>query len=281
MAFYASFAACFKTVRNDILFLKANLLQKESQNLFDDMTFSCLIKKKPIVNKLEESINKILKAHLKAYDQLKKCYNRAGPYFKNLSTYGERYAEIKGPAMQLTLMLTKINTNMLYIEYLRLQGNHEEMGKYAKAIVTQAFLAEFLIGTHELFVDSKLVEFVKVCQRLYKSIALWSLFFPYVVKIKTNTYEDDEDINILGSGCSSFVDYIGQAHRELLTMPGIKESPLYGLVSLYFKDVLVHKSLEVTNAYSLVFGGSKYDESHFNRMHEIDYVSRTTGEDSM
>ena len=133
---------------------------------------------------------------------------------------------------------------MLYVECLRYQGNYEEMGKYAKMIVTQAFLIENIIKSYNFYVDSQLYSFVQICQRLYKAIALWSLLFPYTAKLKTDTYEDGEDMNVLAGGCNSFVVQIGKLHRELLNLPNMGSSPLFGFVSLYFKDVLISKSLE-------------------------------------
>jgi len=140
--------------------------------------------------------------------------------------------------------ITKINTNILYIEYLRLQGNYEEMGKYAKMIVTQAFLVENLVKSHGFLVDPKLTDFVLICQKLYKAISLWSLFFTYLPKLKTDTYHDGEDINTLAGGCCSFVEHIAQLHREVVAYPPVKSSFLYGVVCFYFKDILVSKSLE-------------------------------------
>ena len=133
---------------------------------------------------------------------------------------------------------------MLYIEYLRLQSNYEEMGKYAKMIVTQAYLVESQIKMQKITVDPRLFEFAQVCQKLYKAIALWSLFFPYMAKLKTDTYDDGEDINVLAGGCVTFVNQISNYHKAILNMRNITTSPLFGILSLYFKDVLVSKSLE-------------------------------------
>jgi hypothetical protein len=133
---------------------------------------------------------------------------------------------------------------MLYVEYLRYQGNYEEMGKYAKMIVTQAFLVENIIKSYNFYVDPKLYSFVQICQKLYKAIALWSLLFPYSAKLQTGTYDDGDDMNILAGGCNSFVLQIGKLHRELLNLPNMRSSPLFSIVSLYFKDILVTKSLE-------------------------------------
>lgn len=133
---------------------------------------------------------------------------------------------------------------MLYIEYLRLQGNHEEMGKYAKMIVTQAFLVENIIKSNEFFVSQNLVEFVLICQKLYKAIALWSLFFPYMIKLQTNSFVDGEDVDIYAGGCVSFIRKIAELHREIMNLPAYRGSTLFGIVSFYFKDLLVAKSRE-------------------------------------
>jgi len=133
---------------------------------------------------------------------------------------------------------------MLYTEYLRLQGNFEEMGKYAKMIVTQAFLVEDRIKTHNFYVNPKLTEFVQISQKLYKAIALWSLFFSYLPKLKTNAFEADEDFNTLAGGCISIVEEIARLHRELLVLPNIRFSHSFGLVNLYFTNILVPKSKE-------------------------------------
>jgi len=279
MARYAGFSACFRNVRGEIAFIRQNLLQKSSLDLFDELTFSTMMKKDPTVNKLEEAIYKVQKAHVKAWMLLKKYYDSSKIFFSALSTYRENYIEAKPAGMEITLLITKINTNILYTEFLRLQGNYEEMGKYAKMIVTQAFLAENLIKGQGFFVDPKLADFVFITQRLYKAIALWSLFFTYLPKLKTDTYHDDEDINILAGGCISFVGHIGNLHKELLAYPPVKSSFLYNIVCFYFKDILVQKSLEVTKTYTEVFGGSPYHEFHFNKMEELDYISRMTGED--
>jgi len=279
MARYAGFSACFRNVRGETAFIKQNLLQKSSLDLFDELTFSTMMKKDPTINKLEEAIYKVQKAHVKAWMLLKKYYDSSKIFFSTLSTYRENYIEAKPAGMEITLLITKINTNILYTEFLRLQGNYEEMGKYAKMIVTQAFLAENLIKGQGFFVDPKLGDFVFITQRLYKAIALWSLFFTYLPKLKTDTYHDDEDINILAGGCISFVGHIGELHKELLAYPPIKSSFLYSIVCFYFKDILVQKSLEVTKTYTEVFGGSPYHEFHFNKMEELDYISRMTGED--
>jgi len=37
--------------------------------------------------------------------------------------------------------------------------------------------------------------------------------------------------------------------------------------------------IRITFSYSEVFKNHPYDEFHFNRMDELDYVSRTTGEE--
>jgi len=99
-----------------------------------------------------------------------------------------------------------------------------------------------------------------------------------MAKLKTDTYSDGEDVNILAGGCISFVDYIGKLHREILNLPLFKISPLFGIVALYFKDVLVPKSLEVTKAYAQIFAGQIYEEFHFQKMEEIDYISRAVGD---
>jgi len=279
MARYAGFSACFRNVRPDIAFVKQNLCTKASMNLFDELTFSTMMKKDPTITKLEQSLNKCIEAHVKAFVLLKKYYDSSKAFFNNLSNYRENYIESKPAGMEITLLVTKINTNMLYCEFLRIQGNYEEMGKYAKMIVTQAFLVENLIKTHGFFVDPKLADFVFISQKLYKAISLWSLFFTYVPKLKTDTYHEDEDMTILAGGCISFVQHIGQLHKDLLAYAPIKQSFLYGIVCFYFKDILVHKSLEISKAYSHVFEGSPYQEFHFNKMEELDCVSRFSGED--
>jgi hypothetical protein len=278
MARYAGFSACFRNARPEISFVKQNLLHKNNLDLYDEMTFSAMMKKDPMVTKLEEAIYKSLKAHVKAWIVLKKYYDSSKIFFNNLANYPENYIEAKPAGMEITLLVTKINTNMLYIEYLRLQGNYEEMGKYAKMIVTQAFLVENLIKSHGFLVDPKLNDFVLICQKLYKAISLWSLFFTYLPKLKTDTYHDGEDINTLAGGCCSFVEHISQLHRDIVAYPPVKSSFLYGTVCFYFKDILVPKSLEVAKTYSEVFKGFAYDDYHFDKMDELDYVSRTTGE---
>jgi len=280
MSRYAAFAACFKMVKVDIGFIKQNLLYRNEVDIYGDLTYSCLMKKAPVVNKLEDAIQKVLKAHVKAWMVLKKCYDCSGPFFKNLSTYSNKYIENTAAGMEMALLITKINTNMLYIEYLRLQGNYEEMGKYAKTIVTQAFLVENLIKSNEFYVSQNLCEFILICQRLYKAIALWSLFFPYMIKLQTNSFCDGEDVNILAGGCVSFIYHIGELHRDILNLPGFKSSPLFGIVSLYFKDLLVQKSLEVSKAYNDIFNEYHYEDFHFEKMEEIDYISRAVGDDN-
>lgn len=46
MARYAGFSACFRNVRGETAFIKQNLLQKSSLDLFDELTFSTMMKKK-------------------------------------------------------------------------------------------------------------------------------------------------------------------------------------------------------------------------------------------
>jgi len=212
---------------------------------------------------------------------LRKCYQYSTPFFKNLASYPHKYVENSAAGMEMTLLLTKINANMLYTEYLRLQGNYEEMGKYAKMIVTQAFLVENIIKSNEFYISQNLCEFVQICQKLYKAIALWSLFFPYMIKLQTNTFADGENIDIIAGGCVSFIDEIGKLHREIMNLPGFRGSPLFCIVSLYFKDLLVSKSIEVTKAYKDIFTDATYEEFHFEKMEEIDYIGRAVGDCDM
>lgn len=146
--------------------------------------------------------------------------------------------------MEIALMMTKINANMLYIELLRLQGNFEEMGKYAKTIVSQSFMLENLIKGYNFVVDPKITLILSVNQKLYKAIALWSIFFPYMAKLRADKYEDGEDINILAGGCTSFLNYISQLHKEIITISGVKFDPIFNTVKQYFTDIMIPKSLE-------------------------------------
>jgi len=53
MARYAGFSACFRNARPEISFVKQNLLHKNNLDLYDEMTFSAMMKKDPMVTKLE------------------------------------------------------------------------------------------------------------------------------------------------------------------------------------------------------------------------------------
>jgi len=279
LARYAAFAACFRTVRNDIAFIKQNLQHKEIANMSDGMLFETLMKRNPTEEKLQESLERVIRVHVKAWILLKKYFDRSDKYFKNLANYGEKYFEARREGMELTLMLTKINTNMLYVELLRLQGNYEEMGKYAKTLVTQSLLVESIIKGYKLNVDPEIQEMLVINQKLYKAIALWSLFSPYMAKLRANKYEDGEDINILGGGCSSFIDEIGKLHRTILSFPNIKFSPYFNVVQQYFTDIMVPKSREVNQAYHEVFCDYTYNDYHFDRILELDYISRAAGDE--
>ncbi len=118
------------------------------------------------------------------------------------------------------------------------------MGKYAKMIVNQACMIENIIKAENFRVNPNLLSFIQICQRLYKAIALWSLFFIYLPKLKTNAFNDDENMDILAGGCISMISEISRIHKEIMDSPTMTVSEMYGMTGLYFKNVFIPKSKE-------------------------------------
>jgi hypothetical protein len=140
--------------------------------------------------------------------------------------------------------LTKINANILYIEYLRRTASYDEMGKYSKAIVSETQVVDTLAKPYEKNIDKKLMIFVKVANKLYYAIGIWSLLHVYHAKMKSEKYDQGENFNKLASACMGFVDRLGSLHREIMAIPKIKDTIYYESVEFYFSKVMIGKSSE-------------------------------------
>jgi hypothetical protein len=206
-----------------------------------------------------------LKAHINAWVYLNKEFTLSSPQFVNHrkvslilrkssiliqtsslkeNQFAWRYASSKKIRSFIIFSLTKINANILYIEYLYRQGNLESIGRYAKSIVSQAGVIETLIAPYLKLIDPQIHHFVIVIQRLYKAIALWSLLHPYMVKIKAEKFEDGESFNKIAGACASFVDHISALHKEITSIPKFKDSPYHSFVARWFSKVMVDKCQE-------------------------------------
>lgn len=138
----------------------------------------------------------------------------------------------------------KMNANILHIEYLRRRADVDAIGRYAKSVVLQAEKLEGYLKQFESIADPTLLEFCAISKRLYKAIALWSLLPALVAKIKTQSYDKGENMNLLGNACVSSVNEIGRLHREIKDIPNIENSLYKPAVVHYFTRVIVAKSLE-------------------------------------
>jgi len=219
-----------------------------------------------------------LKVNVDAYIFLRDVVEASRPQFLILALYPEKYLETKAVGFEVAMNVIKINSNILMMEYLRHQSKNDEIGKYAKAIVSQALIVETLLKQHTEYVDKKLLDFVVICHKLYKAVALWSLLTPITARIKTEKYEKGEDFRKLATACMGLVNFISALHRDILLITKVKESPYYQNVELYFGQVFVPKCKEVSNLYAQAFSEAQYDESHFQRMTELDYMSVTVGD---
>jgi hypothetical protein len=127
---------------------------------------------------------------------------------------------------------------------LRHQSKFDELGKYAKAIVSQALIVETLLKQHQDTIEKKLMDFVVICHKLFKAVALWSLLTPLQAKIKAEKYDKGEDFRKLAGACMGIINYIGALHHDILAIPKVKESPYYKIVELYFGQVFISKCKE-------------------------------------
>ena len=53
MSRYAAFAACFRTVKSEMSFIKQNIMYRDDFDHDPELSFATLMRKKPIVSKLE------------------------------------------------------------------------------------------------------------------------------------------------------------------------------------------------------------------------------------
>ncbi len=138
----------------------------------------------------------------------------------------------------------KMNANILQVEYQRRRADVDAIGRYAKSVVLQAEKLEGYLKPFESIADPVLLEFCAISKRLYKAIALWSLLPALVAKIKTQSYEKGENMNLLANACVSSVNEIGRLHREIKEMQNLENSIYKPAVVHYFTRVIVAKSLE-------------------------------------
>ena len=118
------------------------------------------------------------------------------------------------------------------------------MGKYAKAIVSEAQIVGTLAKPYEKMINSDILQFVAVAHKVYYAISIWSLIHVYHAKIKAEKFEHGENFTKLAGVCIGFVDRIGSLHRELLGIPKIKESKYYETIEFYFGKIMIAKSSE-------------------------------------
>jgi len=242
MSRYAYFASLFQTVREESRYVNKNFNHDEQQaNGGKDMTVSAMKKDDSTVTTLEKNIKTVLKVHCKAYEYMKNVRELSKKCMEVLAFHEGNYLESKQVGLDATLLICKINANILYVEYLNRQQNMDEMGKYAKSVVSQASILETYLKPSEKSIDPHLLEFAMVSARLYKAIALWSLIHPIHYRMKTEKFEQGESHNKLGYIIVSFVNHISQMEKEIMAINDINQSPIIGHIRYYFSKVMYDK----------------------------------------
>jgi len=178
--------------------------------------------------------------------------------------------------MELLLALTKINANILIIEYLRRTASYDEMGKYAKALVSESQVVDSLATQYAKIIDKRVPYFAAVVKSLYYAIAIWSLLHIYHAKLKTEKFDEGENFSKLAGACVGFVDKIGALHRDLLAIPKIKDTIYYDAIEFYFSKIMIGKCKEISSLYGLAFKNSSYNDVYFAKLTERDYISVST-----
>lgn len=119
------------------------------------------------------------------------------------------------------------------VERARLENKLDEVAKYAKSVSIQAKVVESLIASYANTCDPRILDFARICSRVYKALCLWTILKDFYSRLKSQKFNQGENFNQVAAICVSLAGGITMLMKDLDVNQQLRESQYYCLVDIY------------------------------------------------